>query len=167
MAAKLKMNMPSIRSLQIFPCTLVELPQDRLGPLRLCSSSFTLGGCARSSPQPVTVTFLDVEWDTSTLNPSLVHDLQDFTKQTGIEVKRLPRPDGSLNQLALWRALLKKGGPTPDVLSIDVIWSGILNQYLMDLKPYFANELSAQDPSSACELYSRWQARCYAASCLY
>lgn len=145
MAAKLKMNMPSIRSLQIFPCT-------RLNFLKITSvvcvllPFFTLGGCTRSSTQPVTVTFLDVEWDTSTLNPSLVHDLQDFTKQTGIEVKRLPRPDGSLNQLALWRALLKKGGPTPDVLSIDVIWSGILNQYLMDLKPYFPNELSAQDP---------------------
>jgi trehalose/maltose transport system substrate-binding protein len=105
-----------------------------------------LSGCGRSSPQPVTVTFLDVEWDTSTLNPGLEQDLHNFTQQTGIQVKRLPRPDGSLNQLALWRQLLKKGAVTPDVLSIDVIWSGILNQYLIDLKPYFADELSSENP---------------------
>lgn len=103
-------------------------------------------GCGHSPPQQVTVTFLDVEWDTSSLNPALEQDLHNFTQQTGIQVKRLPRPDGSLNQLALWRELLKKGAATPDVLSIDVIWSGILNQYLMDLKPYFANEMTSQDP---------------------
>jgi len=108
--------------------------------------TYLLCSCRPPSHQPVTVTFLDVEWDTSTLNPSLAKDLQQFTKQTGIQVKRLPRPDGSLNQLALWRELLKKGEPTPDVLSIDVVWSGILNQYLMDLRPYFANDLASQNP---------------------
>ena len=106
----------------------------------------SLSGCRPASKEPVTVTFLDVEWDTSTLNPGLGHELQDFTKKTGIQVNRLPRPDGSLNQLALWRELLQKGATAPDVASIDVIWSGILNQYLMDLKPYFANELSSQNP---------------------
>jgi trehalose/maltose transport system substrate-binding protein len=32
------------------------------------------------------------------------------------------------------------------VYGIDVIWSGILNQYLRDLKPYFGAELSSQNP---------------------
>ncbi len=105
-----------------------------------------LEGCGRSAPSQITVTFLDVEWDTSTLNPGLGHELQEFTKKTGIQVNRIPRPDGSLNQLALWRELLQKGASTPDVVSIDVIWSGILNQYLMDLRPYFAAELSSQNP---------------------
>ncbi len=103
-------------------------------------------GCSKQSPhEPVTVTFLDVEWDTADL-PGLAQDLQDFTRRTGIQVKRLPRPDGSLNQLALWRQLLGQGASSPDVVSIDVIWSGMLNQYLMDLKPYFAAELSSQNP---------------------
>lgn len=108
--------------------------------------TFALPGCRPSSHEPVTVTFLDVEWDTSTLNPGLAHELQDFTRKTGIQVNRVPRPDGSLNQLTLWRKLLQKGAATPDVVSIDVIWSGILNQYLMDLKPYFGDELSSQNP---------------------
>jgi trehalose/maltose transport system substrate-binding protein len=110
------------------------------------SQLFLALGCSnRPSQEPVTVTFLDVEWDTSTLNPGLGHELREFTRKTGIQVNRLPRPDGSLNQLALWRKLLQKGSATPDVVSIDVIWSGILSQYLMDLKPYFASELSSQN----------------------
>ena len=105
------------------------------------------GGCSRQpSRHSVTLTYLDVEWDTPDAMPGLAHDLQDFTQETGIQVRRLPRPDGSLNQLALWRELLQKGGSAPDVMSIDVIWSGMLNEYLMDLKPYFAAELATQDP---------------------
>jgi trehalose/maltose transport system substrate-binding protein len=104
-------------------------------------------GCSRQpSQEPVTVTFLDVEWEAPDQLPGLAEDLQDFTRETGIQVKRLPRPDGSLNQLALWRDLLQKGAATPDLCSIDVIWSGILNQYLMDLKPHFTTEISSHHP---------------------
>ena len=103
-------------------------------------------GSRQSSREPVTVTFLDVEWDAPDQLPGLAQDVQDFTRETGIQVKRLPGPEGSLNKLALWRELLQKGTAAPDVLGIDVIWSGMLNQYLMDLKPYFAADLSSQDP---------------------
>ena len=109
--------------------------------------SACLGCSGHSSYQPVTLTYLDVEWDTPDNMPALAQDLQDFTRETGIQVRRLPRPDGALNQLVLWRELLQKGAAAPDVVSIDVIWSGILSQYLMDLKPSFAAELSAQDPA--------------------
>jgi trehalose/maltose transport system substrate-binding protein len=103
--------------------------------------------CSRQFPQqPVTVTFLDIEWDNPDQMPGLARDLQEFTRETGIQVKRIPRPDGSFNQLALWRELLQNGAGIPDVVSIDVIWSGILNQYLMDLRPYFAAELASQNP---------------------
>ena len=115
--------------------------------LLLYGALLPLAGCnGRSAHEPVTLTYLDVEWDTPDAMPGLAQDLQDFTRQTGIQVRRLPRPDGSLNQLALWRELLQKGASAPDVLSIDVIWSGMLSQYLVDLKPYFAAELATQDP---------------------
>jgi trehalose/maltose transport system substrate-binding protein len=104
-------------------------------------------GCSKQpSHAPVTVTFLDIEYDTPDRLPGLAQDLQAFTQETGIRVKRLPRPEGSLNQLAMWKELLQKGGATPDVYGIDVIWSGIFNQYLLDLKPYFAKELSSEYP---------------------
>ena len=104
-------------------------------------------GCSRqSSNEPVTVTFLDIEYDTPDRLPGLAKDLQAFTQETGIRVKRLPRPEGSLNQLVMWKELLQSGAPTPDVYGIDVIWSGIFNRYMMDLKPYFATELSSEYP---------------------
>ena len=104
-------------------------------------------GCSRqSSHEPVTVTFLDIEYDTPDRLPGLAKDLEAFTEETGIRVKRLPRPEGSLNQLVMWRELLQRGAPTPDVYGIDVIWSGIFNRYMMDLKPYFAAELSSEYP---------------------
>jgi trehalose/maltose transport system substrate-binding protein len=104
-------------------------------------------GCSRqSSREPVTVTFLDIEYDSTDRLPGLGQDLQAFTQETGIRVKRLPRPDSSLDQLALWKALLQRGATSPDVYGIDVIWSGMLNQYFLDLKPYFATELSSQYP---------------------
>jgi trehalose/maltose transport system substrate-binding protein len=104
-------------------------------------------GCSRqSSHEPVTVTFLDIEYDTPERLPGLAQDLQAFTQETGIRVRRLPRPEGSLNQLVMWRELLQKRAATPDVYGIDVIWSGIFDQYLMDLKPYFTTELSSQYP---------------------
>ena len=86
-------------------------------------------GCSRQPPrEPVTVTFLDIEYDTPDQLPGLAQDLQAFTQETGIRVRRLPRPEGSLNQLAMWRELLQKGGVTPDVYGIDVIWSGIFRR---------------------------------------
>jgi len=101
-------------------------------------------GCRSSTPAPVTVTFLDVEFEASTNLTGLGEDVQAFTRETGIQVKRLPAPDASLKQLVLWKELLQKGDTTPDVYGIDVIWAGMLGQYLMDLKPTFASDVSSE-----------------------
>src|SRR5262245_17163945 len=102
--------------------------------------------CSRPARnEAVTLTFLDIEWD-MTSRPMAAEDLQAFTQATGIRVKAIPRPDGSLNQLALWKELLRKGSAGPDVFGIDVIWSGVLSQHLLDLKPYFPADLSSQSP---------------------
>lgn len=111
--------------------------------LLLCSSV----SCSKQdSPAPVTLTYLDVEWEAPDELSGIWRDLQEFTRQTGIHVKRLPAPDGSLNQLALWKELLQKGSVTPDVYSIDAVWSGILSPYLIDLKPYFVDDLASVPP---------------------
>jgi trehalose/maltose transport system substrate-binding protein len=106
----------------------------------------TLEGCRSSRRQPVTVTVLDPEWSQPDELPAAEQESQEFTRETGILVKHLPVPETSLSQLGLWRQLLQEGGASPDVLGIDVIWPGILNEYLIDLKPYAANELSMEDP---------------------
>jgi trehalose/maltose transport system substrate-binding protein len=112
-----------------------------LAALFLCG----FGGCGGDS-RPVTVTVLDPEWSQPDELPSVEAESREFTKETGILVKHLPVPETSLSQLGLWRKLLQQGGPTPDVLAIDVIWPGILNEYLVDLKTPAAAELSSEDP---------------------
>jgi trehalose/maltose transport system substrate-binding protein len=49
----------------------------------------------------------------------------------------------------LWQQVLATGIGGPDVFGIDVIWPRILNEYFIDLKPYFANEMAQQFPALA------------------
>jgi len=107
-----------------------------------------LCGCRPSAHETVTVTFLDPEWSHDLQSRRTIADetLQEFTRETGIKVKHLPAPETAPDQLALTRDLLQKHAVAPDVYGIDVIWPGMLSEYLVDLKPYFTAELSAQDP---------------------
>src|SRR5262245_14971807 len=72
--------------------------------------------------------------------------------ETGIAIQHSPVPEtlfSSLDppaQVDLLRRVLEEGGPGPDVLGIDVIWPGVLADYLIDLQPEFATELASQDP---------------------
>jgi hypothetical protein len=52
-------------------------------------------------------------------------------------------------EVALWKELLGTGVSGPNVYGIDVIWPGILNEYFIDLQPYFANEISLLFPEIA------------------
>jgi trehalose/maltose transport system substrate-binding protein len=84
--------------------------------------------------------------------PTAEGEFREFTKETGIAIQHPPLPEtlfSSLDapaQLDLLRRLFQGSGPSPDVLGIDVIWPEILADYLIDLRPDFANELSSQDP---------------------
>ena len=109
--------------------------------------SLLLEGCARPPVhEPVTLTLLE-EWTTKTFNEARQQELQQFTRETGIRVKLLPSPESAREKLALWQELLRTGASGPDVYGIDVIWTRILNEYFLDLKPYFGNEIALQFPA--------------------
>ena len=109
--------------------------------------SVLLGSCARPPVhEPVTLTLLE-EWTAKTINEGREHELRQFTKETGIQVKLLPSPESAWEKLALWQGLLRSGASSPDVYGIDVIWTRILGEYLIDLKPYFAGEISHDFPA--------------------
>lgn len=108
--------------------------------------TMTLGGCRESAKEPVTLTFLNPEWAQPDEAPRAEYAAQQFTRETGIRLRHPPIPETSLSQLELSRELLQKHGPVPDVLGMDVIWPGILEEYLIDLRPYFATEISSLDP---------------------
>jgi trehalose/maltose transport system substrate-binding protein len=111
--------------------------------------SLLLEGCTRpSTHEPVTLTFLE-EWTTKTLGEGRQQELKQFTRETGIRVKLLPSPESTREKLALWQELLSTGASGPDVYGIDVIWPWILNEDFIDLKPYFASEISGQFPAIA------------------
>jgi trehalose/maltose transport system substrate-binding protein len=99
------------------------------------------------------VTFLDAGWLQPDELPKAEREFREFTRETGIAIQHSPVPEtlfsslDPLPQLDLLRKVLQEGGPSPDVLNIDVIWPGILADDLIDLRPYFAADLSSQDPT--------------------
>ncbi len=118
------------------------------GPVCIVLLSLLLQGCTRPSVhEPVTLTLLDQEWTTKTFSEGRQQELQQFTRETGIQVKLLPSPEAAREQLVLWRELLRTGASDPDVYGVDVIWPGMLAEYFLDLKPYFSNEISAHFPA--------------------
>jgi trehalose/maltose transport system substrate-binding protein len=117
------------------------------GAMSLLLLAFAPTGCRRSSPEPITLTFIDQEGLHDAAQRYLVSDtaLQEFTRQTGIRVIHLPAPESNQDQLALYRNLLRGGAASPDVYGIDAIWSGTLGDYLVDMKPYVSSEHPLED----------------------
>ncbi|HZQ51541.1 MAG TPA: extracellular solute-binding protein [Bryobacteraceae bacterium] len=72
--------------------------------------------------------------------------LDDFTRETGIQVEFVPAWGNSTDQLALTLRALNGHFPTPDIYMIDVLWPATLASHLLDLKPFLdagAHEQSA------------------------
>lgn len=107
---------------------------------------YSLCACGAKKSPPVTVTVLDPEWAQPDVSRKVMEARERFTRQTGIRVEHTPLPDTSFGQLDMARKLLSQHNASPDALSVDIIWPKILDEYLLDLRPYFAAELSAMDP---------------------
>jgi len=111
------------------------------------SLMFGLDACHHSSVElAVTVTLLDPGWPDKEFSDWRDHEVAEFTRETGIQVKLLPAPETALDQLSLWRRLLQSGPDAPDVYAIDVIWPAILADEFIDLKPYLAQDTAADFP---------------------
>ena len=105
-----------------------------------------LGGCHTSKREPTTVSYLRLGWSQPDDLPEMESLLRQFTRETGIRVRDLPVPETTLDQLDLSRRLLKQGAPGPDVLAVDVIWSGVLQPDLVDLQHDVADEFPPLEP---------------------
>jgi trehalose/maltose transport system substrate-binding protein len=102
-------------------------------------------GC-RKTAQPVTITYLDAEGQGIPGDHRTISDvLQEFTRETGIRVNDLSTPEDNLSKLDLAMDLLRSGASSPDMYSVDTIWAGTMAEYLIDLQPYFASEISSED----------------------
>lgn len=118
-----------------------------VGATALLVVAFALFGCKKTA-EPVTISFLDPEGLLDLGDRRMVSDpaIRAFTAETGIRVNHLPTPQDNRAQVKLVGDLLKSGATTPDVYGIDSIWPGMFAEYMIDLKPYFADELASIDP---------------------
>lgn len=107
--------------------------------------ALALGSCRQPGPDPVTLNYFRLGWSQPTGSPAAERLSEQFTRETGIHLKNFPVPETTLDQLDLSRRLLETGSG-PDVLGVDLIWSGVLEQDLLDLRPYLATEISALEP---------------------
>jgi len=106
-----------------------------------------LSGC-RKPAEPVTITFFDSDGRGVPGDHRMIPDayLQEFTRETGIHVNDLPTPEDNHSKYDLAMDLLRSGAPSPDVYGVDTVWSGAMAPYLVDLQPYFADEIASEDP---------------------
>jgi trehalose/maltose transport system substrate-binding protein len=119
-----------------------------LGMAGILLSAFLFSGCGKPA-QPVTITFFDSDARGVPGDHRMIPDayLQEFTRETSIRVNDLPTPEDTGSKLDLAMNLLRSGAPSPDLYGVDTIWVGTMGEYLIDLQPYFASEISAEDPA--------------------
>ncbi|OMH25740.1 ABC transporter substrate-binding protein [Motiliproteus sp. MSK22-1] len=59
-----------------------------------------------------------------------------WSKKSGHEVQLVSTPNSSTERLSLYQQILSAGAKDIDVFQIDVVWPGMLQNHLLDLKPY-------------------------------
>jgi trehalose/maltose transport system substrate-binding protein len=109
--------------------------------LGICFSAMLLV-CCRSAHEPVTLNYphgWSFRPDELATREALS---QRFTRETGIHVRDIPTPESTVDQLALYRKLLRQGDSGADLLGVDLIWTDLLEPDLIDLRPYLAAEIS-------------------------
>src|ERR1700686_87559 len=99
----------------------------------------TPAGCRQPARNPVTLIYFRPGW--RQLDPTWEIVSRQFTRETGVQIRDLPTPESTLDQLNLSRKLLQENSSGPDVLGVDLIWSGALGEDLIDLHHYLATEM--------------------------
>ncbi len=114
----------------------------RMAPLLLgcilVGTVLTACGSRPERARPITLRVVGLGLDTG---DQLRHDaLEEFTRNTGIQVDLIPTWGTSTEQLGLALQLLSQHTKTPDIYLIDSIWPGTLADELLDLTPYIGDE---------------------------
>ena len=104
-----------------------------------------LGSWRESAREPITLSYFRLGWSQPDELPTAESLSQRFIRETGIHLKSLPVPENTLDQLDLSRKLLESSSG-PDVLGVDLIWSGVLSPELIDLRPYLGAEIPSLEP---------------------
>src|SRR5262249_4057714 len=105
----------------------------------VCAWATLLASCG-SKPEPVTLIYPHG----SSFRPGYLGKRaqlsEQFTRETGIQVKDIPVPESTREQLGFFRGLLEQDISGLDLFAIDTIWSKLLEADLADLRPHLAEE---------------------------
>ena len=131
----------------LFDLALVQLTFAKLGwMVAALLVSLLLSACHTAKREPTTVSYLRLGWAQPDDLPEIEPLLEQFTRETGIRVRDLPVPETTFDQLDLSQRLLRQSESGPDVLAIDVIWPGVLEHDLADLRHDMADEIPSLEP---------------------
>ncbi len=92
-----------------------------------------------SARTPIVLTVMGKAADTNDFAEQKA--FQDFSARTGIQVRFAQSLQTVNERIDLFAGLLRKRSPEPDLIDMDVIWPATLARYLVDLTPYFKEEL--------------------------
>jgi trehalose/maltose transport system substrate-binding protein len=123
------------------------IPGSAMKALGFLLVAMSLDACSHPQPvrQPVTLSYFRLGWAQPDELPTAVSLSERFTRDTSIQLKSIPVPETTLDQLDVSRKLLESTS-SPDVLGLDLIWSGVLQGDLIDLRPYLSQEISSIEP---------------------
>ena len=122
-------------------------------PIMIAAAFFCLlpivscrGRQPKSADRNVTISF--VGWGSgSTMETRKVKVLlEEFTARTGIRVNYIVGPESADDRLALYQQWFQRKSETPDVLNMDTVWPGLFADDLVDLIPYFGQNLGRISP---------------------
>jgi trehalose/maltose transport system substrate-binding protein len=106
-----------------------------------CTSHRSVGAEPIDSEQTIlTVMSLvdgaDADFETKALN--------SFAARRGkLQIRYIPSFESDDQRLAMYKQLFKERSPQPDICQVDIIWPGMIGDDLLDLTPYFRDELQA------------------------
>jgi len=76
-----------------------------------------------------------------------VKHAQAWAKATGNTVKTVSVSQNPIETLSLYRQLFAAKSPDVDVIMMDVVWPGVIQKHLLDLKPYSGGAEMAHFPA--------------------
>jgi trehalose/maltose transport system substrate-binding protein len=114
--------------------------------LQCLLSSILLASCRQPPKEPVTLRYPHgYRFEPNEISKRAALS-QQFTQLTGIQIREMPQPETTFDQLDLFRKLLRPASSGIDLLGIDPIWSATLEPQLADLAPSSTTEVSSLDP---------------------